>query len=209
MAKQSSLPITGDRDMHVNPRLTSSRYLIFSFLLRCVSNFAKEVAGKYDNLSLLDVGCGMKPYEVFFKKGSGRRVTNIGIDQNSNSPADVVAVGENIPFRTGSFEIALCTQVLEHTWNPERVLEEIHRVLVNNGLLLISTHGVWIEGHEFPDLWRWTRSGLTRLLQLSGYKVNSYYSMPSFTSLIDLAHSNSTSLLTRDCSSKVYDLPLP
>jgi SAM-dependent methyltransferase len=150
-----------------------------------LSNFAEKIAGKYD-LSILDVGCGMKPYEVFFKKEGGRRVTYIGIDQNSNTAADVIAVGENIPFRTGSFEIVLCTQVLEHTRNPERVLEEIHRVLVNGGVLLISTHGVWIEGHELPDLWRWTLSGLIRLLQLSGYKVDSCYSMSPITSLIQI-----------------------
>jgi SAM-dependent methyltransferase len=175
-----------DEDVYIIfPQLTSNRYLVRLFLISCVSSFAKEITRKYNNIRILDVGCGMKPYETFFKE-SERKVTYIGIDLSSNFSADVLAVGENIPFRTSCFEIALCTQVLEHTLNPERVLREINRTLVNGGVLLISTHGVWIEEHALPDLWRWTLSGLIRLLRLSGYKVDSHHSMSPFISLIQI-----------------------
>jgi len=69
--------------------------------------------------------------------------------------------------------------------DPERVLKEINRVLVDGGTLLISTHGIWIEEYEYPDLWRGTLSGLIRLLQLSGM-VNYYYSMFPSTPLIQI-----------------------
>jgi len=128
----------------------------------------------------------MKPYEIFFKGVGNGRIIYIGIDRNRNTAADIIAVGEYIPFRSNSFKIVLCTQVLEHVNDPERVLREINRVLIDDGVLLISTHGIWIEEHEYPDLWRWTLSGLIKLLQASGYKVDNYYSMSSFTSLIQI-----------------------
>jgi SAM-dependent methyltransferase len=136
-------------------------------------------------LSILDIGCGMKPYKIFFKEKT-EDLTYVGIDINLNSAADAISVGEYIPFKTNSFKSVICTQALEHTNNPNQVVEEILHILENNGSLLISTHGVWIEGHEHPDNWRWTRTGLIKLLQLNGYEVESCHSMPPITSVAQI-----------------------
>jgi SAM-dependent methyltransferase len=48
--------------------------------------------------------------------------------------------GEESPFADDSFDIVICYNVLDHTENPERVLEEISRVLVHKGLVYVSVN---------------------------------------------------------------------
>ena len=171
--------------MHAKPKLTNSRYLILSFLSQNVNSFASDIGEKSDS-TILDIGCGMKPYSALLRK-KGTFVNHIGIDLNKKSSADTIAIGEYLPFKENTFINVLCTQALEHTIDPSEVIKETFRVLDYDGSLFLSTHGVWIENHEIPDNWRWTRSGLIKMVQKSGYKVESCHSMPPITSVAQLS----------------------
>lgn len=48
------------------------------------------------------------------------------------------ADGERLPFRSGSFDGILCTEVLEHVPNPARLLDEIARVAAPGARVSIS-----------------------------------------------------------------------
>ena len=50
----------------------------------------------------------------------------------STHPA-VQAEGENIPFQRGTFDVVVCTGVLEHVLDPAAVMREVKRVLSPNG----------------------------------------------------------------------------
>ncbi len=50
-----------------------------------------------------------------------------------------VADGARLPFRSGAFGAALCTEVLEHVGDPSTVLGEIARVLRPGGLAFVTT----------------------------------------------------------------------
>jgi len=45
---------------------------------------------------------------------------------------------EDLPFADGSFEIVLCTEVLEHTREPRRVIEELMRVAAPGARVVVS-----------------------------------------------------------------------
>ena len=70
---------------------------------------------------------------------------------------------EELPVEDGSFDLVLCTQVLEHCDDPAQAVRELRRVTAPGGRVLASTHGVqWY--HPSPvDYWRWTHEGLRRL----------------------------------------------
>jgi len=72
---------------------TSNRYLIRSFISQCISKFVDELL-KNDDINVLDIGCGIKPYEIFFKKVGDGIIIYIGIERNRNTAADIIAVGE-------------------------------------------------------------------------------------------------------------------
>ena len=49
--------------------------------------------------------------------------------------------------------------MLEHVKNPSKVIEEMYRALKKEGIVYLSTPGVW-EKHGTPnDYWRWTDDG--------------------------------------------------
>lgn len=49
-------------------------------------------------------------------------------------------VMENIPFTDGYFDIVFTTNTLDHTWQPEKGLREIRRVLKNGGFLVLTVN---------------------------------------------------------------------
>lgn len=113
---------------------------------------------------VLDVGCGDKPYYPFFAE---RAREYVGVDAN-HPHADLHAPVENLPLEDASFDIVLCTQVLEHADDPAQVVRELRRVVRPGGRVLASTHGVQVYHPDPVDLRRWTHTGLRKLFEENG-----------------------------------------
>lgn len=125
---------------------------------------ASELAGS-SGLSILDVGCGRKPFFPFFGHCAGRY---LGTDIVPGSEVDIVCPAEQLQVPDEWADVVLCLSVLEHVDDPAQVVREIHRVLKPDGVLFASTHGTF-PWHPHPqDHWRWTQTGLRRLFELSG-----------------------------------------
>ncbi|MFC1864256.1 class I SAM-dependent methyltransferase [Chloroflexota bacterium] len=58
----------------------------------------------------------------------------------------VYATGEYIPLPASSVDLCWCSNVIDHTSSPSRVLDEIRRVLTDNGILAIgcNTFAGWV-----------------------------------------------------------------
>jgi len=52
---------------------------------------------------------------------------------------NVLAVAEGLPFNEAQFDYVVCSEVLEHVSDKDKVLEECYRVLKPEGLLLLTT----------------------------------------------------------------------
>jgi SAM-dependent methyltransferase len=115
---------------------------------------AQAVAGG----RVLDVGCGDRPYAQIFPGA-------VGFDVPGNEHADLHGSLESIPVEDESFDVVLCTQVLEHVDDPAAAVRELHRVVAPGGRVLASTHGVMLYHPNPQDLWRWTHTGLQRLFE--------------------------------------------
>jgi SAM-dependent methyltransferase len=166
----------------------SSRRLIRKFILNEVVRFSEQVKNspllgmrlQDGSLQLLDIGCGERPYAQLFN------AKQVGADVYFHAGIDVVARAEDLPFRDESFDVAICTQVLEHLADPVAMLNNTHRVLKQGGLLFLSTHGIWLEKHEKSDYWRWTLDGLVKLVAGAGFQVVCQSSMKPLESLMQL-----------------------
>lgn len=121
---------------------------------------------------ILDYGCGVRPYEHFFK---GHISEYIGVDVGSNPKANLlIEPGEALKFEENSFDFVLSSQVLEHVKDVDQYMNECHRLLKKDGYLLLSTHGTW-QFHASPyDYNRWTCMGLQYLIERSGFEVIDY-----------------------------------
>jgi SAM-dependent methyltransferase len=120
-----------------------------------------DAGGSY---TLLDVGCGDKPYAPFFRAAS----PYVGFDVPQNPHADLRGTIEAIPAEDASFDAVLCLQVLEHVEDPAAAVRELRRVVKPGGRVLASTHGVFPYHPNPHDLWRWTHAGLERLFRDNG-----------------------------------------
>ena len=73
------------------------------------------------------------------------------------------ADAEELPFASASFDIVLCTEVLEHTRFPGRVLQELVRLCAPNGRIIVSIPNEVIidrikrELRRVPGLRRWLK----------------------------------------------------
>jgi SAM-dependent methyltransferase len=145
-----------------NPPRSDRHYLMLKPLAVALeAEIGRRLAGR-SGLRVLDIGCGMKPYYPLFEPYAA---SYWGIDAEHGPQVDQVAVGEHLPFADGSFDVVLCTQVLEHVQDPTLVVSEIFRVLAPEGVALASTHGVFLYHPNPVDLWRWTIAGLERLFE--------------------------------------------
>ena len=121
---------------------------------------AQLAAGR--SYRVLDVGCGPKPYYPFFAE---RASEYVGVDVVPHPAADLVGPVEALPVPDASFDIVLCTQVLEHCDDPAKAVAELRRVTAPGGRVLASTHGVQVYHPSPHDYWRWTHTGLARLFE--------------------------------------------
>jgi len=104
-------------------------------------------------------GYGVEPGGVGFNQGflaSQKLLSANGID-----PHRIVnANGESLPFPDESFDIVYSGNVLEHTQDPERVLNESVRVLRKGGILHMEMPNYlsYFEGHYLvfqpPIIWK-------------------------------------------------------
>jgi len=153
-----------------------------------------EQAKKYKfKGSVIDIGCGEKPYEsLFYYSGS-----YLGIDFRSFSRNKGYYKSEpdfyfpknyslkwRLPFSNSAFDNAVSFQVLEHHPETEKMIAEMARIVKTKGLVMISAPLVW-GLHEKPvDYFRFTPYLLSKLLEEKGLKVLELKKLGSFFSVL-------------------------
>lgn len=152
----------------INWKATDS-VLANELLLREVLKAAPYIKG-----SLLDIGCGEKPYKDIF---SSQIKFYAGMDLpqtlHSKHAVDVFANAHLLPFKENIFDTVLCLEVLEHVEKPLEVLKGIYEVLREGGVLVLSVpQNYWL--HKDPvDFYRFTREGLIEVVKKqTGFTIN-------------------------------------
>jgi SAM-dependent methyltransferase len=135
-------------------------------LYDAVRRLAPHVRGR-----TLDVGCGSKPYEGLFPSSEYVGLELETPENRRSKQADAFYDGRTFPFESRSFDSAVCNQVLEHVFEPEAFLAEIHRVLRTDGCLFLTVPFAWDEHEQPRDFGRYTSFGLEALLVRSGFRV--------------------------------------
>ena len=150
---------------YLDPPRSMTTYAVRAPLVRWLREQAEEAHRALGPYRVLDVGCGVKPYEPIF----GPFATSyVGVDPVDNPRAELRGSVEALPVEDRSFDVVLCSQVLEHCDDPSQAVRELMRVTALRGRVLASTHGV-MPYHPSPtDYWRWTHAGLEKLFRENG-----------------------------------------
>lgn len=160
---------SGDRARRLKPKVWDSDFT----LMRCLATAYRSViarhVGSSGDLTVVDYGCGPMPYRALLESATRKY---IGADFPGNVEADVF-VGDDgsLPLADASADVVVSSQVLEHVLDVDGYLRESRRVLRDDGILLLSTHGTWIYHPHPTDVRRWTRWGLKFDIEKSGFRV--------------------------------------
>lgn len=124
-------------------------------------------ASEFAHGKLLDVGCGEKPYKSIL----AWKVTKyVGIDKHG-STVDIKKDFLTAAVLDKSYDTILCTQVLEHTPEPQKFLNKIYRILRKDGVLILTVPFTGSLHEEPHDYFRFTKYGLAYLLEKAGFKI--------------------------------------
>lgn len=116
-------------------------------LRQVLSLLPKDLPAGRQALKILDVGCSSALLTAAVAKTLPEaKVTGLDSYKDAINFARkkyphisfVVADAHKLPFASGSFDLIICTETLEHLTNPKRALEEMKRVLTPKGHAVIS-----------------------------------------------------------------------
>jgi SAM-dependent methyltransferase len=125
---------------------------------------------------VLEVGCGTGEMMALLRETRDCRCS--GVDISPAAIAKVTAMGFNarsaavppIPFETSTFDVVVCTEVLEHITNDKGTASEIRRVLRPDGMALITVPDGSTDREEL-HIHRYTAARLRKLLSSNAFTV--------------------------------------
>jgi predicted TPR repeat methyltransferase len=141
-----------------------------------IAEALKEVAGRYARGKLVDLGCGVKPYQETFAPYCE---SYFGVDYPDaarlnyaeETRADLWADCTETGLDGESFDTVLSTQVLEHIEHPQRLLKEAWRLLKKGGIFILTAPFLWQEHSRPRDYYRFSQYSLRFLLEETGFDV--------------------------------------
>ena len=165
-----------------------------NYLIKSVENIIK--IENTSNIELLDIGCGngylTQKISKFFKHSTGIDLSRTGIEKAQKLKSDKLEfknIGlEEIINQGKKFKFITSFEVIEHQYLPDDFLNQINKILTDDGKLLISTpyHGYFKNllinllgkhDYHYNPLWRhghikfFSIKTLTNLLKKCNLKV--------------------------------------
>jgi SAM-dependent methyltransferase len=134
---------------------TASRALSAKLTRPPLERFLKRYAS---DRWTLDVGAQNGPYAELFPN-------RLGVDIRHGRGVRVLTDAQALALVSASFDVVVCTEVLEHLPEPQRAIDEMFRVLRPGGTLILTTRFLF-PIHDAPhDYFRFTKYGLRHLLR--------------------------------------------
>lgn len=134
---------------------------------RSIKSFATSLP---KGARVLDAGAGEGSYRDDFQQQRYCGLDlGVGDGKWDYSKLDVLGDLSDLPFRDATFDATLNIVTLEHVREPARVLEELSRILVRGGRILLVAPHEWEEHQQPHDYFRYTRYGLRYLLERAGF----------------------------------------
>ena len=124
--------------------------------------------------NLIDLGCGKAPFFILYKdkvknpflvdwSGNDNKKPNSCIDLNHD-------LTKKLPLSDNTFNTAILSDVLEHIPEPQKLINEIHRILKPESYLIMNTPFFYPLHEEPNDYYRYTRYALEYMCKNAGFK---------------------------------------
>jgi SAM-dependent methyltransferase len=159
--------------MRRRPSIWQYDYLTLKTLADDIECLLRQAAPRYPGAVALDLGALRSPYRPLVEEsGYVLRTLDLTIENGADFAGTVEATG----LADASFDLVICTQVLEHCDDPWRAIAEIRRILKPAGRAILSAPHVWFYHPHPQDNWRFTQEGLVRLCRCGGLEPELFLS---------------------------------
>lgn len=129
------------------PPITDPNWLVLRARRKHFSRWLNQLP--LQNANVLDVGGRLQPYRELLPASC----RYWSVDLRPSALLSGVADAGSLPFPENTFQLVICTQMLEYAPRPQQVINEIHRVLASAGTLLLSAPSIFPRDSEY-DRWR-------------------------------------------------------
>jgi len=137
-----------------------------------------DLGGNFEGVKVLDVGCGTGFISRFVADLGGNvysmDFSSIALNEarhyHRKKLTLIRADAIHLPFRSSIFDVVLANDIIEHLDNEVRFLQEIYRVLVPGGRLILNTDNAW-----FQYLQGWYTKLKWMLSKLISFKFKEFY----------------------------------
>ncbi|MBI2472864.1 MAG: class I SAM-dependent methyltransferase [Planctomycetes bacterium] len=115
-----------------------------------------------ENGRLLEIACSVAPWledfvhykdiPLYIGCDISHFALRVGmLSQNYSKSKFLQCHAEQLPFKNGSFEIIVASEVMEHLKNPESLCNEAFRILRGNGVFIVSLPMHVVDQHNITD----------------------------------------------------------
>src|SRR5215831_7858806 len=125
------------------PPITDANWLVLRARRENFRRWLAEI--DFQKPRVLDVGGRLQPYRELLPASC----RYWSVDLRPTALLSAVANAESLPFQQDTFNLVICTQMLEYSQCPQQVVKEIHRVLVPGGTLLLSAPSIFPRDSEY------------------------------------------------------------
>jgi SAM-dependent methyltransferase len=154
------------------PSIFHPRYVVLSKLRNETVKKIEALTVANKDAVLVDFGCGDMPYRTVIEPHVGKY---LGVDLEMNPKAEHhIGFDSKTTLPDNYADIILSNQVLEHVDTPPGYLQEALRILKPGGVIILTTHGYWFYHPTPNDYWRWTSTGLRKIIEAESFEVVSF-----------------------------------
>lgn len=128
---------------------------------------------KYASGKLLDLGCGKAPLYLVYKNYASECIcVDWPNSLHKNSYLDFeMDLNNNLEFESEMFNTIILSDVLEHIYNSKKLVNEMHRILKKEGMLILNVPFFYYLHEEPHDFFRYTKFALSTMLEEAGFRI--------------------------------------
>ncbi len=145
----------------------------------CLNAFSDEIRG-----AVLDLGGKRENKRGSFQPPEQQAQAWWYVNLDWVTTPNIFADVTRVPLQAESVDSILCTEVLEHLPDPQACVDEIHRLLCDDGIALVSVPFFYPVHADPYDFQRFTEDGLRRLF--GNFKFVDVYRMGGYPGTLGL-----------------------
>jgi SAM-dependent methyltransferase len=133
----------------------------------------KPIIKRYIVGDVLDIGAGRLAWKLLLEKyakfyvGADIKIENPELDLICN-------LASVLPFKGNTFNTIFCISVLEHMPEPWEAFKEFHRLIKDNGYIILSVPFIFYLHGQPYDYYRFTKESIQYLALKNGFEIIEY-----------------------------------